>query len=439
MTDMDILRTIVKRILSIAGVCTIIVLIWIGLRYLIVDDTGSYTRVMMHEFYDQDNIDVVFCGASLCYRTFDTEILDSELGVNTFNTGSSSQTIDVTYYLLKECLDKNKVDHVFVELSPIMASVYNDESRKPSDMTSVYLISDYMKPSSRKAQLLIKASEPDQYCNSFFVARRNWEKIYDTEYVGTLLDKKSSDIYSDYMYDYLKHDAEWYKGKGYVESSIRVAEGTFNDSYPTYNIELENIKESWFDYVYKIIELSANRNVELTLVCAPLSDYLVACYGENYDRYHDRISSIAEQAGIEFWDFTLVKEDYFPTDAINYMDSAHLNMYGAQIFSKLISRIINGELSYDDICYQSAGERISNGALRVLGLASDGINKRIITTMDNNTLVFNISVTTSEGNEYLIQDFSSNKDFCVNEGENGTIHIRTLDENQNENVYDYSF
>ena len=416
-----------------------IVVIWAGMRYLVVNDAGSYTRVMMHEFYDQENIDVVFCGASLCYRTFDTEILDSELGVNTFNAGSSSQTIDVTYYLLKDCLNRNNVDHVFFETGPIMAFLYkNVESRKASDMTGVYLISDYMKPSLTKAQLLLESSGPDQYANSFLLARRDWQKIYDSEYLGVLLEKKSSDIYIDYKYDYLKYNTEWYKGKGYVECNSMVTEGKFYDSFPTYNIRPENIEKSWYKYLWDIIELCEKRNVELTLVCTPLSEYLAASYGESYDRYHNIIDCIACQAGVEFWDFTLVKEDYFPTDASNYKDSAHLNMYGAQTFSKLISRIIKGELSYNDVCYKNVEERISHDVPRVLGLVSNGINKKIVTTRDN-ALNFCISVTTSEGNEYTIQDFSPDKDFSVNKDESGTIHIKALDEAQNESVYDFSF
>lgn len=438
MTDINLFKTAIKRIVGIAGVCTFTVIIWMVLRYLVIDDTKYYTRVMMHEFYEQENIDIVFCGASLCYRTFDPGVLDTELEVNTFNTGSSSQPIDVTYYLLKECLNRNKVKRVFVELSPIMASGYNDESRSTSDMASIYIISDYMKNSLPKLQLLLKTSATDQYANSFLDARRNWQSIYDTDYVGSLIEKKTSETYSDYGYDNLKYDTEYYKGKGFVESISTVSEGAFNDYYSTINVRPDNIKETWYGYVQDIIELCENRNVELTFVCAPLSEYLLASYGESYNAYHDRIASIAEQAGIEFWDFSLAKNDYFPADANNYMDSAHLNMYGAQIFNKLISKIINGEISYKDICCQSVEEKISHDIPRVLGLRSDGINKSIIATRSD-IMNYTISVTTSEGNEYTIQDFSPNKDFCVNEGEHGTIHITCLDDNQNEKSYEYVY
>lgn len=426
---------ICERIISIVCVAFIFAFIWIGLRYLIVDDTNSYTRVMMHEFYDQDNIDIVFCGASLCYRSFDTNVLDSELKANTFNAGSSSQTIAVTYYLLKDCLDRYNVDHVFVELSPIMASIYKDDI---TDMTGVYIITDYMRMSTNKIQLLFAESDPASYANSFLIARRNWQDIYNMEYLGSLLEKKSSDIYTNYKYNYLKYDTEWYKGKGYVESEYQVTEGTFNDYYTSYDIKLENIDSSWFDYVNKIIALCEKKETKLTFVCAPLSEYLISYYGEDYDNYHNKISNIANQAGIEFWDFTLAKEDFFPNDAKYYMDSAHLNMYGAQILSKLIAQIIKGQISYKDICYSSTEEKILHDKPKVLGIVSSGNNIRIISTEDG-YLRYQISVTTSDGKEYTIQDFSPNKEFSISEGESGIIHIISLDDNLNKNAYDYTY
>ncbi len=71
------------------------------LAYMVIDDSKSYTRIMMHEFYhSQENIDVLYLGSSHCYRSINPEISDKLFDKNTFNAGSSKQSFDASYALL---------------------------------------------------------------------------------------------------------------------------------------------------------------------------------------------------------------------------------------------------------------------------------------------------------------------------------------------------
>ena len=98
------MRESINKIVAIIFVGISFIGIWQLLRYMIVDDTKSYTRLTLHEYYNQENIDVLFIGASLCYRSLDTQILDESLGMNTFNLGTSSQDMDASYYLIKDAI-----------------------------------------------------------------------------------------------------------------------------------------------------------------------------------------------------------------------------------------------------------------------------------------------------------------------------------------------
>lgn len=419
---MQLIKKMIIRAGNFLAICAVFLGIWGGLRYLVMDDTSSYTRVMMHELYEQKNIDVLFCGASLCYRSFDTGILDEELGVNTFNSGTSSQPIDVTYYLLKDCLHRHDIKRVFVELGPIMAVQKAAEDRTSSDMTVVYLVSDYMKWSSAKVRMLIEASDSELYANSFLVARRGWRNVLDPHALVELLCKKRSDVYKNYQYDYLQHETEWYKGKGYVESIVKINEGEFCDKYSRNDISLTNISEDWYYYVSKIVGLCKDEGVELTLVCAPLSEYLIAAYGSAYDDFHNMVADIAQTAGIEFWNFSLVKDGYLRMSASDYADSAHLNMYGAQKFSHLIAQVANGELVYDDIACANIQQKLHEDDARVLGLISRDFEREIISNGEG-ILEYQIVFHPTEGEEYMIQDFSPNGKFAVPQGETGEICV----------------
>ena len=82
------MKKMLRYVAAVIAFCFLFLLCGKFFRYILVDDTSSYTRITFHEMYEQDNIDILFVGSSHCYRTFIPEILDKKLGVNTFNVGT---------------------------------------------------------------------------------------------------------------------------------------------------------------------------------------------------------------------------------------------------------------------------------------------------------------------------------------------------------------
>lgn len=341
------IKTTCKLLISLAAVCASLVGIWTGLRYILADEASSYTRVMMHELNAQKEIDTLLCGSSLCYRGFDTALLDEELEGNCFNAGSTTQGIAVSYYLLKDTLRKHKVGHIYLELCPV-GEIQYDYKENPHALAGIYFISDYMGWSLPKLELLLTSTSPDYYPNGFLVARRYWQKILNFGYIRRVVKSKGTKAYREYAYDLLRHETEWYAGKGFVESCARVSEEEMNDVNA--NLVYDSLHEEWYDYAEKIVGLCRKKGVGITLVCAPVSRYARSRWEGWYDSYHDMVEDLAKKSGVDFWDFNLVKDEYFRADAENYMDSVHLNMYGARLFSKLFARLVRGELRYDEIC-----------------------------------------------------------------------------------------
>ena len=136
------------------------------LCYILVDDTESYTRIMLHEMYNQEeNIDILFLGSSHSYRSLNPQITDAIFDANTFNAGTSSQRWDGSYALLVEAGKQNDLKKVYVDMYYDMAGTnYYDRT----DLTSTYIISDYMKPSVNRASYLLSSGNPDYWINGFF-------------------------------------------------------------------------------------------------------------------------------------------------------------------------------------------------------------------------------------------------------------------------------
>lgn len=143
------MKKLIKRMVAI--ICFISLFIGIGKmwRYLLVDDVNSYTRIMMHQLYTCDeNIDVLFVGSSHVYRSFIPEITDEGFGCYTFNAGTSTQYMDGSLAIIKEAAKTNDLKHIYLEL--YYGVVQNEKNTDRTELTSTYIISDYMKFSLNK-------------------------------------------------------------------------------------------------------------------------------------------------------------------------------------------------------------------------------------------------------------------------------------------------
>ena len=67
------------------------------------------------DFYKEEHWDVVFFGTSQSYCTFDPEIFD-EYNLKTYNRGRQQQTMNYTYYYVKDALDNSDIDVVVLEI-----------------------------------------------------------------------------------------------------------------------------------------------------------------------------------------------------------------------------------------------------------------------------------------------------------------------------------
>ena len=430
----------IKTIASILVFCILIVGCGKLLRYILTNDVGSYTRVTFHEMYEQDNIDILFVGSSHCYRSFIPEILDKELGLNTFNAGTSAQTMDGSLMVIKEAARYNDISHIYLEVYYDGVFDYNLDS---AQMTQTYAISDYIKPSLDKIVYLIEASGKEHYFNSFVVARRHWAKLLDLDYMKNIIVKKSADTYKNYGYADITNDTEWYAGKGYVANNVVVNDQDFFSTGGWEKINLDNVSDNWLDSLSGIIEFCNKKEIGLTLVAAPMPNFSITGV-ENYDEYIDLINGIIEGTNVDFYDFNLCKEIYFPNTSSLFKDLDHLNCDGAEIFSYCFAKLINGETSPQDMFYSSYSAKLENLEPAVFGVsyhddtADDGTvlrNCKIVSS-DNEGMEYEISIIPNEGESYSVQEYSDEEYFVISPDDKGICVIKYRMHNNTETEYE---
>ncbi|MCR5421730.1 MAG: hypothetical protein K6E98_12080 [Lachnospiraceae bacterium] len=420
-------NTYIKEVIYILIFTVFFISIGKLLRYALNDDTESYTRVTFHEMYEQDNIDVLFLGTSHCMHSYDPALLDKALNLNTFNAASSSQMLDGSLLILKEAAKNNNIKHVYLDL------FYNtsyDVHKKRTQMTSAYIITDYLKPSVSKSAYLLKASGKEHYANGFIVARRCWKKLFDPSYVIELLKKKNTPEYKNFGYKYITHENSGYAGKGYIQNKPQVKNWNFFDTWGWLPIAPDTFSEDYKNDLISIIDYCKENNIELTLVSAPTSDFCLTSVGD-YDEYISWVRKTAEQNSIEYYDFNLCKEEYFPSSSEMFIDPVHLNQYGADKLADTFAKLANGDVTYNEMFYSNYNEKISSLKPAVFGVSFmneyDSENNVIrncrIVTNKSEQLEYKLTLISDNGEESALRDFSSDIYFVLNAADTGKVRI----------------
>lgn len=408
------------------------------LRYLLIDDVYSYTRVMLHEMYKQDsNIDTLFLGSSHCYHSLNTKITDEIFKQNTFNAGSSAQYLDGTYYLLKEAEKTNNIQQVFIELYYGQQGLVTKER---SNLISTYLISDYMKPSLNRVAYLLQASNTELYVNSFILPRRNSKKIFDMQYMTSILQQKSTEAYKNY--EYIVWENEQYEGKGYVNTKTQVDLGSY--VHDGGFAQIKEMSEDDINNLNKIIEFCEQKDIKVTFFSSPMSDYRLVSL-ENYDDFVNQMNNFFSSKGLEYYDFNLCKREYLDLKETDFMDDNHLNGTGADKFSKVFSLFFNGAWKKNELFYNTYKEKIEVDQDIVYGIILDSLESpktfsiRPITS-DAMKLKYTISKK-SNSNETieLLQDKNENTKIVLPIDETGELYIDVFKTNETEPSNSVSF
>ena len=417
----------------------VFVLTWKVLRFFVVNDADSYTRVTMHEFYNQENTDILFMGASHCYRGFNTEITDEMLGVNTFNLGSSAQGMDVTYLLLREADKRYDIKHVYLDLS------YNNALKEISDsssLTKTYIITDYMHPSIRKTVYLLGKTEAENYPNSFLPARRDWERVFNDKKYAQGLKAKFTAEYRNYAYP--DNETERYMGKGFVGSDEYIAEGGFVNDEEDETFDLNRIDDDWIKSVKNIVRYCNKNDIDITFISVPVSSYRLMCYGE-YDKYIACVNDLLKEAGsdAEYVDFNLLKEEYWEDTAVLYKDSNHLNKEGAERFDRIFCDWVNGKKTGEELFDDSIAGKYASMPAAFYGIKykveEDQSRTGKLVMNHPEELLSRVSLLPEEGEEVTVKEWGKELTFVIPKEFKGECRIEvkkdTEEDEQTKKVY----
>lgn len=422
----------VKRFTEV--VLTIILCIGIMkvLNYIYVNDCSSWERTIMKELAAQEgHIDFLYLGSSHVFTSIIPEKMDAINGRNNFNLATPAQSYMTSYYLLKEALRHNDLEHVYLEMYymiPYARGDLNDIGVITAHWDILYQMPLSLNKLDYECHLLNK-----QYGSmTLFPIRRFSNHIFDVQYIKANLAQKSTMDYKNALY-ILDPQAPVYE-KGFCTVSSHMEPGTYEGN--TGAIPWEWNDENSEKYLYKILDLCQNEEIALTFFTAPMPDFRLCCMG-NYDQYIAQVEGIADKYGLHYYDFNLCNTKYLDLQNDKYiMDYDHLGYEGAQLFTGVLGEVLLDELEGrpipEDMFYASYDEKMRQIDKRIFGLdIQEDTTKEpktyMIYSIDNLTETeaeFRITkICEGTAQSVIVQEWSTNNCVTFPETETGVFTV----------------
>ena len=201
------------------------------------------------------------------------------------------------------------------------------------------------------------AYKPEEYLDALFPSIRyknnlEWEIIY------TGLKKKLTQKYLGYADESVTYEKEWYGGKGFVYSIKAFKPGQIG-RFSFTGWDADAINQEMVEYFEKIVLLCRQNGAELIMMTAPIPPATLTQMG-NYDEAYGYIRALAEENGLKYYDFNLVRPEVLARRDEDFYDAGHMNGMFAGQFSAVAAQVLKehdeGTLDMDKYFYASFDE-----------------------------------------------------------------------------------
>ena len=264
-----------------------------------------------------DKYDVVLLGSSHMHAAINPNRLWHDFGITSFNYSSAGQTIDVTYYLLKEILKKQENPIVVVDL------YYLGFTKEFGNGPYISNVLDNMKLSPNKVEAILACTpkrESPNYLFPFVKYLNRWKELSE----------------DDYKFDKLST---------YYLKGLNVGNEVFGiDNKSDVFVEgVEDIPPRSLYYLNKMIELSKKEGFKLVFTNAPYDDTSLignVTWHTSPGKMFNKVEEISKANNLTFINFNKKYDEMnfdFKSDMFNI---GHLNLSGSDKVTKYFGEFL---------------------------------------------------------------------------------------------------
>ena len=195
----------VKIPLKIFAFLVVFYLVCSVVAFLLRDESSAYTRVWMHELFEEKDVKILYCGASHVSHGITPKVADKIWNKSNFSTGSAGQTIQGTYAVLRQAAKIHKLEKVFLELDFAIAT--KEPVKKRTGFAADYSLAHYIRDPKIKLDFYLSLSSPAYYINSLLPIGKDKHMVLNPD---DLIFRYKSFINGDYSnYVYIDKDADY--------------------------------------------------------------------------------------------------------------------------------------------------------------------------------------------------------------------------------------
>jgi len=354
----------IHEALAVVGFLIVLTLVILRISYisLPVFDNSQGTQT---GFLDEKNntVDVIFLGTSNMFHSINPVVMYSETGITSYDWGSSSQSLNMSYMYLKEALKTQSPKVVCLEVMQVCGN------------------------SSKRLY------EPGMRWG-FTYFPLSTDKL---EALNVQLDNKNDFEYLSYILPVLRYKSRWKELtrddfenksdtylKGCKVSFITQPQSYPDDYYADVDVEIKSANIVAFN---QIVELCKDEGIELVLFKGPNTAIWKDAYSKKVERY-------ANTLGLKYIDYNhMVDELGIDLDA-DFQDESHTNVFGQTKVTKHMGQFLKENYDLKDHREDEGGNSYDKA---VITLAS-AFAEYYLGETDN----LNSFLSVMEGNPYVV-------------------------------------
>ncbi|MFC0906554.1 SGNH/GDSL hydrolase family protein [Clostridium sp. MT-14] len=305
-----------KIIVKISIFITILIFMIYSITPIFILKTDHRSKLIEGLYNHTGNAyDVVLMGGSHMNGGIDPNVLWHDYGITSFNYATGGQSMDMTYYMLKEVLKKHENPVV------VLDAYYLAQSAEYGQRGYISNVLDNMKFSMNKLEAIWNCTPLEdrlEYLIPFLKYHYRWNQLTENDF-----NYDSSEVY--YAKGFAAGTKKYGKDDSTANQTSRTVSGTVN--LPTKSLA----------YLNKIIDLCKENNLKLILVNTPFdynSDAASNEWVSQQAKMFNKVAEIAKKENIPFINYN-DKMDEIDLDFKNDMNnSGHLNIWGAYKVTK---------------------------------------------------------------------------------------------------------
>jgi hypothetical protein len=277
-----------------------------------------FEPIRWEEFYElpDNSLDVLFLGSSHAYRSINPFLVDTTLRLKTFNFGTSGQSMRTSYHVLTNVLKTQTPNTLVVEL-------YFDALTQQDQLTNAGFNFPSVKWSRAKLNFWWDGFSFKDKCIMVFTPayryRQEWKYV-----LRKLMGKVNTLPRGEYV------------GKGFVfnENTVELNRLTKKNHFNDYRFEETPVVTSNLEYLGRIVKLCRENNIRLIFVTTPIPSITYNKLVNPHD-IDQRLTTFARQHHVPYYNFLDARKLELQ-DTVHFFDNNHLNIEGANIFTKQV-------------------------------------------------------------------------------------------------------